>query len=230
MGRNRLGRLSLQSWKKLGALAAPFALGCGLVLGSGAAHELSAQRVQQEVLALGGLGLLAFFGACAVRPLFVVISGSLFAVAAGLVWGPWIGTAIALAGSALSTATVYALARALGSSAVRDLAGDRYHAFADAAQRKGFALLLVGSLGFLVPGDVVVAVAAATRLRLRTVLSGCLLGNVPGTLAMAALGATAHRPSAWMIGLGVAAVVALTVAGAWLARSILPAQPRTITS
>ena len=213
-------RISRRSWKGLGALLAPFLLGLSVLVLSGASGDVTPERIQAGVLALGPPGLMAFLVAAAIRPLSVVVSGSLFAVAAGLIWGAWLGAAIALAGAAGASLLVHGLARSFGTGAVRDLAGPRWERFSALARARGFAFVLVATIGFLVPTDVVIAVSAASGMRARTVVAATTLGSVPGTLAMAALGATAARPSPPVVTAAVAAIVALTVLGVVLAKRL----------
>lgn len=215
-------RISPRSWRNLLGLLAPFVLGLLVVLATDAGEAITAERIQHEVLALGGVGLVAYLAAAAVRPLFVVVSGSLFAVAAGMVWGPYWGLALALLGALFSTAVVFGLARTLGSGAVRDLAGERWERLASMAQLRGFAFIFVATLGFVFPTDLVVAIAASTGVRRRTVLVASVLGTLPGTLAMVVLGANVSQPSAapWWIGGG--AVIGLTLAALLLARLWFP--------
>lgn len=225
-----VGRISRRSWKGLGALTAPFLLGLSLLVLSGASDDVTPERIQAGVLALGSPGLLAFLVAAAVRPLSVVVSGSLFAVAAGLIWGPWLGAGIALAGAAGAALVVHGLARSFGTGAVRDLAGARWERFSILARTRGFAFVLVATLGFLVPTDVVIAVSAASGMRARTVVAATTLGSVPGTLAMAILGATTASPSPPMVAVAVVAVVALTVLGVVLAKRLAVAPAPRIDS
>lgn len=215
-------RISPRSWRNLLALASPFALGLGLVLWSDALGEITAERIQLEILGLGALGLLAYLVMAAIRPLFVVVSGSLFSVAAGMIWGPVLGTTLALAGALGSAALVYALARALGAGAVRDLAGPRFPKFAGLCHAKGFAFIFIATLGFVFPTDVVIAVAATARVRPRTVLLATILGTTPGTLAMVLMGASVSRPTAGTWWLGGGAVLGLTLIALILARWWLP--------
>jgi uncharacterized membrane protein YdjX (TVP38/TMEM64 family) len=223
--RASLARISRNSWKGLAVLAAPFFLGLTLLVLMGGAGDVTPDRIQAGVLALGPPGLLAFLAAAAIRPLSVVISGSLFAVAAGLIWGPWLGASIALAGAAGATLLVFALARSFGTGAVRDLAGPRWPHFSALARTRGFAFVLVATLGFLVPTDVVIAASAASGMKARTVVTATTLGSLPGTLAMASLGASAARPELPVVVAAGIAVVALTVVGAVLARRLVVPAP-----
>ncbi len=214
------GRISRRSWKNLGALVAPFLLGLSALVLTGASDDVTPERIQAGVLSLGPPGLAAFLAAAAIRPLSVVVSGSLFAVAAGLIWGPWLGAGIALGGAAAAALLVHGLARSFGGGAVRDLAGPRWERFSTLARTRGFAFVLVATLGFLVPTDLVIAVSAASGMRARTVVGATTLGSLPGTLAMATLGATAARPSPPLVAAAVVAIVGLTVLGAVLAKRI----------
>lgn len=198
-------------------------VGVLVAFGVGRSHEISAVGIQRAVLALGGFGLVAYLMAAAARPLLVVISGSLFSIAAGLVWGVWGGVFIAATGTLLSSSLVYALARRLGSPAVRELAGARFLAFEAMARRRGFAFVFVATLGFLLPADLVIAVAAVTGMRVRTVLAAASLGTLPGTVLMVSIGASVVRPSPLLWWLGGGAVLALTLLAVLLARAWFPA-------
>lgn len=200
-------------------------IGVGAVLASGGRDAFSPERIQREVLGLGGFGVLGFLAAAGVRPLGVVLSGSLFSVAAGLVWGPLAGTLLALAGIMVSSAVVFALARGLGAGAVRDLAGARYERFSRMAQTGGFSLVFVATLGFLFPTDLVIAIASVAGVKLRTVLAANLLGSTPGTIAMVLMGASAIAPSPLVWALGIGAIVLLTAVAAVLARQWLRTAP-----
>jgi len=220
--RSAMGRLTARSWRKIGTLAGVLAVGLALFFLIGGSRPLTPARIHDDVLALGGLGFLGFLAASAARPLFVVVSGSLFSVAAGLVWGMWAGAVLALGGTLLSALLVFGLARRLGASAVRELAGARYPDLETLARDKGFAFVFVATLGFVLPSDLVIAVASVTGMRMRKVLVAAGLGTLPGTLLMTAIGASVIEPSPLMWWLGGAAVLALTVVAAILARGWLP--------
>lgn len=189
-------------------------------------HELSPASLQQAVLSLGGLGFLGYLAAAMARPLLVVISGSLFAVAAGLVWGMWGGIAIAVTGTLLSASLVFGLARRLGTGAVRELAGPRYAAFERMAQHRGFAFVFVATLGFLLPADLVIAVAAVSGMQVRKVLTAASLGTLPGTILMVSIGASVIHPSPMLWWLGGGAVLALSLLAIFLARAWFPSTVR----
>lgn len=223
--RARLRAVSPRSWRNLFALAVPFALGALLVAGWGGDEPLTAQRLRAEVVGLGAAGLAAFLLASLLRPLAVLVSGSIFALAAGMIWGPFLGTVLAAAGALLANALLVALARALGTGAVRDLAGERWGELAANAQARGFSFVFVGTLGYALPTDLVVAVAASTGMRARTILLAATLGSLPGTAAMAFVGATFSDPAAapWWIGGGAAA--GLTCLSLVLARRLFRGAP-----
>jgi len=217
-----LSRISPQSWRGIGALAGLLITGICLAFVLRGSGEISAERIQSAVLAMGSFGLMGYLLASFVRPLLVVISGSLFSVAAGLIWGLWPGGAIALVGTALSSVFVYLLARMLGMGAVRELAGERYPAFEAMAHRRGFAFVFLATLGYLLPGDLVVAVATVTGMRARTLLGAALLGNVPGAVLMAAIGASVIDPSPTLWWLAGGAVILLSALAVILVRSLFP--------
>ncbi len=197
-------------------------IGLAIVLILDGSRSITPGRIQEDVLSLGAFGLLGYLAASAARPLFVVLSGSLFAIAAGLVWGLWGGLIIALLGTLSSAALVFALSRHLGTGAVRELAGGRYVGFERMARTRGFAFVFVATLGFVVPADLVVAVAAVSGMKARKVLLAASLGTLPGTFLMAAIGASVVRPSPLLWWLGGGAVLLLTVVAALLAKAWFP--------
>lgn len=226
--RRRFRSLSPRSWRNLLALVAPFALGLALVIGFGGEELLTAERVRDEVLALGAVGLVAFLLASLVRPLLVIISSSVFSVAAGMVWGPLTGTLLAGAGALLSSGLVLWLARSLGQGAVRELAGEKWNRLAAGARSRGFAFVFVASLGYALPTDLVVAVASTTGVRKRSILAGSVLGALPGHAAMVTIGASFTDPRAapWWIGAG--AAVALTTVSLVLAHQLYRRRPAAV--
>ncbi|AKU91909.1 TVP38/TMEM64 family protein [Vulgatibacter incomptus] len=221
-----LKRISPRSWRGLLMLAGILGMGIAAVSIFGGSEGFTPQAIQRQVIALGALGLAGYLAAAAARPLFVVVSGSLFAVAAGLVWGLWGGVALALCGTLLSAWVVYALARRLGSGAIRDLAGARYDSFSLMARRRGFAFVFVATLGYVFPTDLVIAVAAVTGVRARTVFGAACLGNLPGTILMVSIGSAVVHPSPLLWWVAGAAIALLTVGAAILARSWFPRAER----
>lgn len=217
-----LGRITPRSWLRLSVLLVPFAIGLGLAIGTDVAEMLTAERLKREILALGAVGSAGFLAAAILRPLFVVVSGSLFALAAGMVWGPWWGSLLALAGTLGSFVLVFGLARRLGTDAVRNLAGARWERLSGMARVRGFAFVFVSTLGFVFPSDLVVAVAASTGVPSRKAIGAAFVGSAPGTVAMALLGASAiaSSPSGWWI--ATAAIVGLSLLALLLARLWFP--------
>lgn len=224
--RSAMGRISARSWRKIGTMAGILAVGLALFFLVGGKRPLTPARIQSDVLAMGSLGFLGFLAASAARPLLVVVSGSLFSVAAGLVWGMWEGAVLAMVGTLLSALLVFGMARRLGASAVRELAGARYPDLETLARDKGFAFVFVATLGFVLPSDLVIAVASVTGMRVRTVIAAAALGTLPGTLLMTAIGASVVKPSPLLWWLGGAAVLALTVVAALLAKGWIPRRER----
>jgi uncharacterized membrane protein YdjX (TVP38/TMEM64 family) len=218
-------RLTARSRRGITGLVLLLCAGMAVVLGSGGPGAFTPGTIQGKVLAMGGLGVLGFLFASAARPLSVILSGSLFSVAAGLIWGPVSGLAVALAGVALGAGFGWLLARSLGAGAVRDVAGARYERFSRLAQAGGFSLVFVATLGFLLPSDLVIAVAAVAGVRLRSVVAACVLGSLPGTIAMVLIGASVIEPTPMLRGLAFGAVLVLTALAALLGKYWLRTAP-----
>lgn len=141
---------------------------------------------------------------------------SLAVLACGLVLGPWLGGALALAGALVSAAVLYGLGRRLGRRQVRRLAGWRVNRVSRALARHGIMAMMLLRLMPVAAFPVVNLVAGASVVSFGDFLVGTLVGMAPGVLALSVLGdrlAVALRhPSAATIVILLAAT-ALVVAG-----------------
>ncbi len=114
-------------------------------------------------------GLLGF-------PITPLVIGTCF------LFAPLPAAAYALGGALLSAAATYAAGRMLGREAIRRLAGSRLNAVTSRLARKGLwavaALRLLPVAGF----STVNAIAGASRIRLRDLMLGTVLGLAPWLL------------------------------------------------
>src|SRR5689334_12282396 len=111
----------------------------------------------------------------------------LLTLAAVVVFGPWKGFAIAMSGILVTALTGYYLGRVLDESHVKRLGGKRFGRVAKALRKEGFlAVTLVGLLP-VAPFFAEMLAFGALRLKLRHVLPGVMLANLPGVLGTTVL-------------------------------------------
>lgn len=165
-----------------------------LVVGLGGAFVLNGGQVDESLAAVreavdraGPAGPLLFIAAYALLTALLV-PGSPLTVAAGVLFGPFLGTAYVVVGATTGAVAAFVWGRHLGRDAVARLAGDRLERVDGWLGERGLVAVLYVRLVPLVPFNVLNPVAGVTGLRLRDFALGTLIGIVPGTFAFAALG------------------------------------------
>ncbi len=162
---------------------------------------------------LGLLGPLLFAVVYAVAAALLV-PASPFTVAAGLLFGPVLGSVTALLGATAGATGAFLLGRGLGREAVERFGGRRVAALDRRLAERGFLALLLIRLVPLFPFNLVNVGAGVTGLTLRDYVLATVVGIVPGTIAFAALGGTIEDPTSpgFLAAIGVFIVVTV-VAG-----------------
>jgi uncharacterized membrane protein YdjX (TVP38/TMEM64 family) len=117
----------------------------------------------------------------------LMVSVLVLVFATGLVFGPWMGTAYALAGALSSATASFWLGRWIGGRTVERLGGERVRALSRSFARNGIlAVFLVRKIP--APFALVNLVAGSSGLRFRDFLLGTLLGMGPMIVALGAFG------------------------------------------
>ncbi|ACU97400.1 TVP38/TMEM64 family protein [Saccharomonospora viridis] len=137
---------------------------------------------------LGGVGVVAFFAAYAVFTA-APIPRTVFNLAAGLLFGEFVGVSVALASTVLSGLLGFLLARSLGRDAVlRQLHRKPVRLVNDRLAHGG--ALAVASLRLIpvIPFAPLSYLCGVSSLPLRPYLVGTAVGSFPGTVAVVVLG------------------------------------------
>lgn len=174
----------------------------------------SAEALRAEVARFGDaapLALLLVYAAATLAPL----PRNVLSAACGLLLGFAAGVLVAFGGSLLGAVAGFGLGRSLGRDVVERLTGGRVARVDALLARRGLVAVLITRLLPMVPFTAVTYATGLTAVRFRDYLLGTALGVVPGTVAYVALGAYGTSPSSWPL---VAAVLGLSLVGAWLAR------------
>lgn len=133
------------------------------------------QTLGRDFGPLGAIGCFALVCLAGVPLLFL----TLVAVVA---FGPLLGGVVALTGGAAGAAASFALGRALGQRAMRQLAGDRANELSRKLANRGMMSMFAVRLVPVAPFAVVNMVAGASHMQWRDFLIGGTLGMVPGTV------------------------------------------------
>lgn len=200
----------------LGALVAALALAAP-ALGLGA--RLAAVRAW--IVGLGPLGPFVYVLLYAGATTFA-LPASLLTVAAGAMFGSWVGVAVVAAGATLGAASAFALARWFARDAVERWLGANptFRRLERLTERHGAIVVALTRLVPLFPFNLLNYGFALTRVRFGTYLLWSFLCMLPGTVlyvvgADALARAVAERRVPWPL-VGVLAATVLLVA--WLVR------------
>ena len=180
-------------------------------------HELfepgGVDRVIDEVRDAGPVGFLILLGVQFLQIVVAFIPGEVVQIAAGMLYGPWVGALIVLLGCVISSAFIFAIVHKLGAPFVQSMVPTNYLEKFRAFEKTGKLNVVVFIL-FLIPGlpkDVFTYLVPLTDMNMRTFLMLANVGRIPGILVStyAADGLIEGRFMESAIIFGVAAVIAL---------------------
>jgi len=144
-------------------------------------------------------------------------------LAAGFVFGPWVGTAVVVAGATVGATLAFLGARYLFAEGARRWMGPRLRKLSAGFEADGFSYMLFLRLVPVFPFWLVNLAPALTSLGTRTFVLATALGIVPGSFVYCYLGARlstlrspsdVYRDPRWLVALGLLAALSL-VPVAW---------------
>ena len=170
-------------------------------------------RVIADVRDAGPVGFLILLGLQFLQIVVAFIPGEVVQIAAGLLYGPWLGALIILLGCILSSAFIFALVHKLGAPFVQSIVPTKHLEKFRRFEKSGKLNIIVFIL-FLIPGlpkDVFTYLVPLTDMRMRTFLLLSNLGRIPGIIVStyAADGLMEGRFVESAIIFGVAAIIAI---------------------
>lgn len=142
-----------------------------------------------------------------------LVPGSISSVAAGALFGAAWGTVLTVLGATLGAMVAFMIARRLGRAQLQARSGRRFVALDRWVERHGFLAVLYVRLVPLFPFSAVNYAFGLTSVRRGEYLAATVLGIIPGSFALVALGSTLGDPGSP----GFIAALSLTIALAVLA-------------
>lgn len=170
-------------------------------------------RIIADVRNAGPVGFLILLGMQFLQIIVAFIPGEVVQIAAGMLYGPWIGALIILLGCVISSAFVFALVHKLGAPFVQSIVPTKYLNKFRRFELTGKLNIVVFIL-FLIPGlpkDVFTYLVPLTDMRMRTFLILSNVGRIPGIIVStyAADGLIEGRIVESIVIFAIAAVVAV---------------------
>ena len=141
-------------------------------------------EVINDVRNAGPLGFLILLALQFLQIVVAFIPGEATQMAAGMLYGPWLGGLVILIGSILSSAFVFVVVHRLGAPFVRDIVSDKWLEKFERFEQSGKLELTVFIL-FLIPAmpkDVFTYLVPLTSMRMRNFLLLSNIGRIPGIL------------------------------------------------
>ena len=194
-----------------------------VLLGGAAVGALVIGPLHEDLIGfVEGMGLTApivFVVLYAVLSL-ALVPGSVLTIAAGVLFGPFLGTALAVVGGAVGATGAFLMGRRLGRLQVERLAGRRVRALDRWLGMHGVATIAVVRIVPGVPYSLLNYAAGVTGISTRDYVYGSAIGLVPGAFVYAAFGSTIDDPLSPAFGAALAGIAlflaAGTVAERWL--------------
>ncbi|NNF54121.1 MAG: TVP38/TMEM64 family protein [Acidimicrobiales bacterium] len=142
----------------------------------------------------------------------LLVPGSLGTIAAGAVFGMWIGAAAALTGATIGASIAFAISRRVGREGASTLITGRVKGLDRWLSERGLVAMIVLRLLPVVPFNALNYAAGLSSIRPRHYLVGTAFGMIPGTLVVTAVADQADDPTsagfATALGTAVVALIA----------------------
>lgn len=139
-------------------------------------------RLTEEIKASGSVGVLIMLGLQFLQVVVAFVPGEAVQMAAGMVYGPWLGALVIFVGGVLSSAFVFELVHRLGAPFVQAMVPTKYLGRFRKLEETGKLNIVVFVL-FLIPGlpkDVFTYLVPLTNMSRRAFLVLSSIGRIPG--------------------------------------------------
>ncbi|MBQ9043786.1 MAG: TVP38/TMEM64 family protein [Eggerthellaceae bacterium] len=146
--------------------------------------EGGVERLVERVQNAGPFGVLILLGMQFLQIVVAFIPGEVVQLAAGLMYGPWLGSLIILVGCAISSTIIYKLVHMLGAPFVQGMVStehlDKFRKFEESGKLDIIVFIL-----FLIPGmpkDVFTYIVPLTDMPYKKFITLTTIGRIPGVV------------------------------------------------
>jgi len=187
-------------------------------------------RIEEILENLGPFAPLIYMALMAATAVIIPIPGPPLFVVAGALFGPFLGTVYAVAGSLAGAVIAFLIARFLGRDFVESLLGKQVVICCECSEGLLTKIIFFSRLLPLISFDVVSYGAGLTRMSLRSFTMATLLGSLPMTFIYHSFGSILKVSSTTALVLGLL-IVAILFALPYLADrwDIKKFRPRLVT-
>lgn len=141
-------------------------------------------RLIERVQNAGVMGVFILLAIQFLQVVVAFIPGEVVQVAAGMIYGPWLGALIVLLGCVISSAFVFVLVKKLGAPFVQKMVPEKYMDKFQRFEASGKLNIAVFVLFFIpgLPKDVFTYLVPLTHMRIETFLLLSNVGRIPGVV------------------------------------------------
>ena len=142
------------------------------------------QRVLEDVCNAGVGGVFILLAFQFLQIVVAFIPGEIVQIAAGMMYGPWIGALVVIVGAVISSAFIFAIVHKLGAPFVRAMIPEKWMSKLERFENSEKLDVMVFVL-FLIPGlpkDVFTYLVPLTNMSMRNFVVLANIGRIPGVL------------------------------------------------
>ena len=142
------------------------------------------QRVLEDVRNAGVGGVFILLAFQFLQIVVAFIPGEIVQIAAGMMYGPWIGALVVIVGAVISSAFIFAIVHKLGAPFVRAMIPEKWMSKLERFENSEKLDVMVFVL-FLIPGlpkDVFTYLVPLTNMSMRNFVVLANIGRIPGVL------------------------------------------------
>ncbi|MBP5313637.1 MAG: TVP38/TMEM64 family protein [Eggerthellaceae bacterium] len=150
-------------------------------------EEGGLESTLQTIREAGPTGVLILEGLQFLQIVVAFIPGEITQIAAGMLYGPWLGSLVIIIGCIISSAFIYFIVHKLGAPFVQEIVPTKYWEKFNKFDQSGKLNILVFIL-FLIPGlpkDTFTYLVPLTTMKMSTYLILSNLGRIPGIFVSA---------------------------------------------
>lgn len=175
--------------------------------------QVTVEAIRERLDAFGGLAPFVFMGAYAVATV-LFLPGSVFTIAGGALFGPWLGTLVSLSGATVGATIAFLIARYLASDWVARRTGGRLKRLVVGVDREGWRFVAFTRLVPLFPFNLLNYALGLTRIPWTHYVLASFVCMAPGALAYTWIGYAGAKAIAGGRGTLQAVLIALALVAA----------------
>lgn len=156
--------------------------------------SLNIADLKNMILECGQYSFLVFILLYTVKPVILILPTAVLAIAAGSIYGPFIGSIVNLIGCFISATICFYLSRFMGSGFLDKLLKGKALKLDSNIEKHGFKIMTIMRLSIIFPFDALSYAAGITKMKYRDFIAGTMLGFLPEMISYAYAGENLSNP------------------------------------